>query len=236
MWTHYLYSKAAISSLSLHIVAIWSFFYAQNANINDKYKLPDFPAQIIAFDIIYDHSQQTSLPLGESLNFAAARHPMPAQKSAQNITKMQNLHLNKKTVAVSNLSENNNQLLSVQDKRLVKNYKIASTSQTSSLASMDQALITPVLLQPARCIHTQSHTYPAEARSQNLTGTAFIELTLSDHGLIENVRIIKSSHHLILDNDALSRARTMACQPERYDYGTQPATINIAFDYESAEP
>jgi protein TonB len=55
--------------------------------------------------------------------------------------------------------------------------------------------------------------YPQAARRRELTGTVLVELILHPTGRIEEVKVVGSSSHRVLDNAALEAVRAVRALP-----------------------
>ena len=68
--------------------------------------------------------------------------------------------------------------------------------------------------------------YPNKARDQRWEGTVVIEMNVDEVGRVTSARVLHSSGHDLLDQEALRTARTWTFEPARLNGQPVPVTVN----------
>lgn len=74
--------------------------------------------------------------------------------------------------------------------------------------------------------------YPKEARKNEWQGKAYVKLIIDEKGNVVNPKIIKSSGHTILDDEALRVVKLMPrWKPGKQDHKVVPVEINLPINF-----
>jgi TonB family protein len=80
--------------------------------------------------------------------------------------------------------------------------------------------------------------YPPQALIRNLEGSIILELTISSHGLVNNSKVLQSTGHTLLDEEALKVVKLWAFKTSKKDRESREErhyTINFNFSIEATE-
>ena len=80
--------------------------------------------------------------------------------------------------------------------------------------------------------------YPPEALVRNLEGSITLELTISSHGLVKNSKVLQSTGHTLLDDEALKVVKLWAFKTSKKDRESRQKrhyTIKFNFSIETTE-
>lgn len=69
--------------------------------------------------------------------------------------------------------------------------------------------------------------YPATARRRGISGTVTLELTIQSSGAIQDVRVVESSSHGVLDTAAVEAVRGLPAQPMPGDLEHRPLRVRL---------
>jgi len=69
--------------------------------------------------------------------------------------------------------------------------------------------------------------YPASARRRGLSGTVTLELTIRPTGAIDDVRVVESSSHSVLDTAAVDAVRALPAQPMPPELEARPLRVRL---------
>jgi protein TonB len=103
------------------------------------------------------------------------------------------------------------------------------------LCTMSRGLSTPSPT-PARGTleYAKSHAlyaakprYPFEARARHWTGAGLYELSVRPNGTVSDVRVLKSTGHTVLDEEARTAVVKWLFYPGRFTRVTVPLTFSI---------
>jgi protein TonB len=79
------------------------------------------------------------------------------------------------------------------------------------VAAMPMPLVPPRPVSAA--VGNRKPAYPAEARRRHLEGLVVLQVAVSAHGAPDNVTVLKSSGHALLDDAALAAVRLWRFEP-----------------------
>lgn len=69
--------------------------------------------------------------------------------------------------------------------------------------------------------------YPAEARSRHWTGAGVYELSVRPNGTVSDVRVLKSTGHAVLDEEAKTALLKWRFYPGRLTHAKVPLTFSV---------
>ena len=78
-----------------------------------------------------------------------------------------------------------------------------------------------------RAINTPRPKYPLEARQKHWEGTMLLEFLVRTDGTVSDVKVLQSTGHKILDEDAVQALRRWHFRPGTADHVQMPLTFTL---------